>query len=96
MQTNFLLMNFMANKSTPCPEKRCHFIFDYNSRKSQQFNNFSLHVKINYIEYEDKFLIKTHENVTLSLMEWLMAMMVTCWHKAANLAQIDFGPKQNF
>jgi len=30
--------------------------------KSQQFN-FSLHVKINHIKYEDKFFIKTHENV---------------------------------
>jgi len=32
-------------------------------RKSSQFN-FSLHVKINHIDFEDKCLIKTHENVT--------------------------------
>jgi len=29
---------------------------------SRQFN-FSVHVKINHIEFEDTFLIKTHENV---------------------------------
>ena len=31
-------------------------------RKSRQVN-YSLHVKINRIESEDKFLIKTHDNV---------------------------------
>ena len=89
------------------PGKKCHFIFDYNSRislwifyhfysigerneysiitcnllikwldegitvthqMSRQFN-FSLHVKINYIEFGDKFLIKTLENVEDFLSE---------------------------
>jgi len=31
-------------------------------RKLRQFD-FSLHTKINHIEFEDKFSIKTHENV---------------------------------
>jgi len=31
-------------------------------RKSRQLN-FSLHIKINHIEFKGKFLIKTHESV---------------------------------
>ena len=37
-------------------------------RKSRQFN-FSSHANINHIEFEDKFLIKTHANVKYFLPE---------------------------
>ena len=30
------------------------------------------------------------------IVGWLMALIVTCWAKAPNLAHIYFGPKQNF
>jgi len=37
-------------------------------RKSRQFY-FSSHAKINHIEFEDKFLMKTHANVKYFLTE---------------------------
>ena len=39
-------------------------MIDVTRNKSRQFNS-SLHAKINYIEFEDKFMIKTHANVRL-------------------------------
>jgi len=43
----------------------CH---NCDTSQSQQFN-FSLHVKINHFEFEDKFSIKTHKNVKIFLPE---------------------------
>jgi len=48
--------------------------------KSRQFN-FSSHAKINYIEFEDEFSIKTHANVKYFLPEDCRKKYPTSWEK---------------
>jgi len=49
-------------------------------RKSRHFN-FSPHAKINHIEFEDKFLIKTHANVKYFLPEDCWRNFLTSWER---------------